>query len=206
MSVGTTGAAFFNNGGVFAAAEGNLSAFGTITLDGGTYTAIYGDVAVNFGGANFPDVNGVMTLTNGASLVMEPANPGNSLGFDIGVSFQTGYTAVGTLIIEAGSTLEARNTAIIDPGTTNLLGGFNNLNIGRGAGSSGYATVIGTGSRLTTDGGAARITVGNAGGYGALTIEQGGFVGTFNVTVGQSGGVGHLNIDGAGSELKTSSA
>jgi T5SS/PEP-CTERM-associated repeat protein len=137
---------------------------------------------------------------------MEPANPGNGLGFDVGVSFDSSRIATGTLVIEGGSTLEARNTAVINPGSTTFTGGYGNINIGRGYGSYGYATVTGTGSRMTTEGGAARITVGHSNGYGVLDIEQGGFVGAFNLTVGRDGGVGRINIDGVGSELKTSSA
>lgn len=203
MTVNTTGSAFFNVGYDFNAAPGSD---GTITIDGGSYTNTYGDVAINFYGSANPNVTGSLTLTNSASLVMEPTSPGNGLGFDIGASFQDGYTATGTLLVQGGSSLEARNTAVVNPGNTSFTGGYNNINIGRGYGSAGYATVTGAGSRMTTEGGAARITIGRFDGYGVLNIEQGGFVGAFNLHVGRDGGIGHINVDGVGSELKTSTA
>ncbi len=202
MTVNTTGSAFFNIGGDFNAAPGSS---GTITLDGGSYYNTYGKVATNFYGSSNANITGTLTLTNSASLVMEPLNPGNGLGFDVGFSGSSGYSATGNLLIEGGSTLEARSTGYVD-GSGTITGGYFNINIGRNADAKGYATVTGAGSRMTTEGAAARITVGRNDGYGVLEIEQGGFVGAFNLTVGRDGGVGQINVDGAGSELKTSSA
>lgn len=202
MTVNTTGSAFFNIGGDFNAAPGSS---GTITLDGGSYYNTYGKVATNFYGSSNGNITGTLTLTNSASLVMEPLNPGNGLGFDVGFSGSSGYSATGNLLIEGGSTLEARSTGYVD-GSGTITGGYFNINIGRNADAKGYATVTGAGSRMTTEGAAARITVGRNDGYGVLEIEQGGFVGAFNLTVGRDGGVGQINVDGAGSELKTSSA
>jgi T5SS/PEP-CTERM-associated repeat protein len=202
MTVNTTGAAFFNVGAGFEAAPGSS---GTITLDGGTYTNTYGEVATNFNGSPSANSTGTLTLTNNASLVLEPGNPGQGLEFDVGVSFEAGYSATGNLLIEGGATLEARNTVVINTGTGTFDGGYFNINIGRNVDAKGYATVTGVGSRLTTEGGAARLTIGRNEGQGTLDIENGGFVGAFNLTIGREG-IGRINVDGAGSELKTSSA
>jgi T5SS/PEP-CTERM-associated repeat protein len=158
-------------------------------LDGGTYTNTYGEVATNFNGSPSANSTGTLTLTNNASLVLEPGNPGQGLEFDVGVSFEAGYSATGNLLIEGGATLEARNTAVINTGTGTFDGGYFNINIGRNVDAKGYATVTGVGSRLTTEGGAARLTIGRNEGQGTLDIE-----------------IGRINVDGAGSELKTSSA
>ena len=115
-----------------------------------------------------------------------------------------GYGATGHLTVEAGSTLTLNNTAYVD-GNNRFVGGYNNIHIGRGDGGYGYATVTGAGSRMELGGGAARLNMGRDGGYGKLDILDGGFVGTFNLTIGRDG-VGVINVDGAGSELKTSSA
>jgi T5SS/PEP-CTERM-associated repeat protein len=139
-------------------------------------------------------------------LTVQPANPGNGLGLDVGGSFQAGYTATGYLVIEGGSVLRAFNSAIINPGDDFFTGGYNNIHIGRNVGGTGYALVTGAGSRLETDGGASRLNIGRSGGYGELDIENGGFVGAFNLTIGRDGEIGHINVDGAGSELKTSTA
>lgn len=214
MAVNTTGAAFFNVGGDFNAAPGSN---GTITIDGGSYTNTYGDGAFNFNGSANAYVTGSLTLTNGANLLVTPSTPGNHNPFEVGASFDPGRNATGFLTIQSGSTLHIDNNAIIDPIGNRPLGGYNNLRIGSGDGGLGYATVTGTGSRLTTDGISAWIRVGNHGGVGNLVIEQGGFVGAFHMEVGRTNtsngqpipnvhSVGRVTVDGTGSELRTSSA
>ena len=154
--------------------------------------------------------NGTITLTGGTTdvTVEDYGNAGFYASINVGTNFSGGAgIGTGTLNILAGAPLTSINEAYSDA-YGYLVGGYGNVNIGRGAGAFGKVTVDGIGSSLIARGGAARITVGRDGGTGELRIENGGFVGTFDLDVGRGGAgtIGRLIIDGAGSTLLASAA
>lgn len=207
MTVSTTGAGFFNAGSDFGAANGSN---GTITIDGGIYTATHGDVAINFYGSANNNVTGTLTLTNGAQLTVDPGVPGASAGVDVGGNFDTSKSVTGYLNILGGSSLELNGDPTYDPISQSYQGRFGNIHIGRFENGEGHVTVSGNGSELLLTGNLSRLNVGRDGGLGELTIEQGGFVGSQLLAIGWNlsstpiNTIGRVYVDGAGSELKAS--
>ncbi|MFQ5565893.1 MAG: beta strand repeat-containing protein, partial [Paracoccaceae bacterium] len=179
---------------------------GTVTITSGLYAVQAFDSGAPIGAA---PTTGTITLTGPTTdvTVEDPGNAGFPASINVGRNF-SGGTGVGTgyLNILAGATLTSINEGYDVGGY--IVGGYGNVNIGRGAGSYGKATVSGIGSKLLAYGGAARVTVGRDGGTGELRIENGGFVGTFDLDVGRGGAgtIGRLIIDGAGSTFLASAA
>ncbi|MEM8624961.1 MAG: hypothetical protein AAGG47_15755, partial [Pseudomonadota bacterium] len=110
-----------------------------------------------------------------------------------------GQTSFGSIAIDGGSDVTVTPNLAISSG-------YNAVEIGVGPVSNGVITVDGTGSTLTSSGGAGNINVGRAG-DGRLTITDGGAVNGFFIVVGRSASSnGLLQVDGPGSQLTASDA
>ena len=185
---------YFNSGG--------LTADGMITIDDATLDSTNARTAIGFT-SNVGGETGTLTASDGASIIsletdlaessgdsgtVTLTGPGttwtdtsgnavdsNDAGFNVGVS------GTGVLTVEDGAVL-ANPSAYIK--------------IGQYGGSTGTATVTGTGSVLSAGG---LLRVGDSG-TGTLTVEDGGLAAAGQVQVSDFGGsVGEIDIDAGGS-------
>ena len=173
---------------------------GTLIITSGQYSVQSFDAGSPVGAT---PTTGSITLTGSTTdvTVEDPGDAGFYASINIGRNFNGG-AGTGYLSILDGATLTSINEGY-ENANGFILGGYNNVNIGRGTGTFGMVTVNGIGSSLIARGAAARITVGRDGGTGELRIENGAFVGTFDLDVGRGDipTVGRLTINGAGSTL-----
>ncbi len=197
MPTYTTGSAEI----VGAYAAGSRQGEGRLTISGGAYT-FSTFFAAREGGI------GTVRLEQGATVNLrdlsgEPTTdfPGN---LDVGVSFDNNQSSTGTLEIVEGSQAVVTTSTNVDENGF-VTAGYNAVRIGQGLGTVGLVVVSGAGSRLETQGGVPRITVGENGGDGTLRVEDGGFVGANEWDVGRGNAVGRVIIDGPGSEIVNSS-
>jgi len=169
---------------------------GEVTIDSGVYTIdkLYSGRAYD----TYAPTYGTVTITGGSTYVtVDEGTPGSTGSIDVGYDNPGG---TGYLNILAGATVTSNNQGYWDG--YDVVGGYNNVRIGFGAGSFGRVTVDGIGSKLLTYGASPRIQIGRDYGTGELVISGGGYALTLNVEVGRDDGIGRLTIDGEGSELR----
>ncbi|MCL5778354.1 hypothetical protein M1105_15340 [Limibaculum sp. FT325] len=162
-----------------------------MTIDSGAYNTGYIGSGYNASG-----LSGIVTITGPLTSVdVGDGAPGSSGGIYVGVS--TGYgPAYGNLYITSGASVVSTNSGYWNG--SYVVGGYDNVKAGFGAGSYGYITVDGAGSELIAQGASARITIGRYGGLGELQVSNGALVETLILDVGRDGGIGGVNIFGGG--------
>lgn len=175
-----------------------ISSDGSVTITAGDY------IATNFGVGDSPGgaapMNGTVTVTGATSSISitDPLTPGFPGLAVVGLNNPGG---LGHLEILNGARFTVTNEAYYSGG--NVVGGYNNVRVGEGAGTTGRITVDGTGSRLESLGGNNRINAGISDGTGELIVSAGGYALATNFAIGQSGD-GTLEINGPGSSVRAS--
>ncbi|MBK0399061.1 hypothetical protein H0I76_07660, partial [Limibaculum sp. M0105] len=164
---------------------------GTVIIDTGVTNTDYLGAGYNASGYyGFVSITGAATAVNVGS-----GAPGYEGTVFVGYATGPG-PAYGVLEISGGASVTSTNGGYWDG--AEVIGGYNNVNIGFGYGSYGYLTVDGAGSELIAEGASARITVGRFGGFGYLEVTNGGLVETLVLDVGRDGAVGGVNIASGG--------
>ncbi len=158
---------------------------------------------------------GALNVTNGGSAIFEAnlvaggdvTGSGSilvdGLGSNLtvnGEQLEIGENGNGSMTVSGGGTVT------VDNGLTdiNAPGSFNDMTIGDTATGTGTVTVTGAGSTLSMAGTDNVIKVGQGGGTGSLTVENGGTVETLWLEVARNGATGTVNIDGVGSTIISS--
>ncbi len=218
---GTNGASTWTNTGTLVVGDAgngtlNVLAGGTVTNTDGTIGNQSGSVgAANIDGAGSTwtnsgtlrvglNGNATLSITNGATVtvngsfarIAEEATSTSSATVDgagstwaLAGDLDVARAGIGMLTIQNG-------------GTVNMTGAGKRASIGVVSGSTGTATVDGTGSTLTVPG---NLIVGESG-NGTLLVENGGLATSGNGFIGKnSGSVGVATVDGSGSKWDLSS-
>ena len=190
--------------------QASYGAYGSVTLTADTFTVESLRAGNNFnndmGVPGVPLVRGIITVTDGASVITEdlgdPNDPVN--GFSpfvrIGQNGSNGGIAQGSLYVTNGGTITLTND-VIENGIGQYDNAYSPLRIGQRFGGQGEVIVEGAGSAITASGGPARLDVGRDNGAGSLDIRDGGLVGAFNLTAGREG-FASVSVDGQGSQLR----
>ena len=196
-----------DSSGMLTVSLGGQARFGS-TLNIGSGDDAEGSVHVTDVGSQLSVVStlrvgdsgvGVLGISGGGRVVTESSDAvgmsdsatGSVSVSGAGSSWQTGGS---TTIGEAGAgELDISGGGQVTSGASATLGKM--------ADSFGRAAVVGAGSSWSSDG---LMKVGD-GGFGELTVSDGGSVAADSITVGeQSGSTGHLLVQGAGSTLTAS--
>ncbi|MEM9063056.1 MAG: hypothetical protein AAGD13_21550, partial [Pseudomonadota bacterium] len=193
---------------------------GKLTVDGAgsTFTVRsntdFGQIGTNEGSDY---ASGRIDVGERGAGALEISNGGAVFGRELEAGIRSGtIDGTGQTVVDTRGYLAATDfagTGVVDINTGGSLtltttdnAAYRGVDIGIASGTSGQITVDGTGSLLTSQGGAGRVSAGRNG-TGEITIQNGGSLEGFFANVGVSnGGVGRLTIDGAGSTATFSDA
>jgi T5SS/PEP-CTERM-associated repeat protein/autotransporter-associated beta strand protein len=194
---------------VTVAGTGSMALSQAATLAATTTVAGTGTGGFTFGGALNGGSNNLVK-TSAGSLALAGGGTLNSLQLAAGMTTviggtlaltqpttQPNYTAFGLQMgLASGQTTAFNQTG----GTVNVT---EDVSLGHAAGSTGTATVTGSGTVFdTTIGGQSGTIFVGRNGTGGLNITSGGVVNTVQVYAGSnSGSIGSVTVDGAGSVL-----
>lgn len=155
----------------------------------------------NWIGQATPNNTDTAIINNGTTATLTGSSSVANLDTGVGYSNSSGGAAVNGGSLSATGTVA---TGVDGTGTLAITNGGTVTDtttvIGQNPGSSGTATVDGTGSKLNSTG---DTTIGG-GGTGALDITNGGAVSDASTTIGnQPGSSGNATVDGTGSKLNS---